>query len=283
MDRLFETNILKPRIKHFGVVFKKPDLLVCLLVLFLALGFIMMPWVFSAYNPIEEVGPHLSAPSFAHWLGTDELGRDLYSRIVYGAVYSLSGAMAAVIFGFMIGGLLGLFSGFVGGLFDVVVMRFIDMLLSIPSLLLSLSLITLLGSGTLQIAVAVGVPSIAGFTRLSRAEVARIRTADFIEAAFGSGASFFQVLYRHVLPNAFYTLIGYSALQFGHALLQIATLGFLGYSVQPPTPEWGLLIAEGRNYVATAWWLTIMPGLFVIAVVISTNRLSHFITARGAL
>lgn len=253
-------------------------LLLAILILVLALAFIVFPSFFTGYNPIVESGPQLAPPSADHWFGTDDLSRDLYARIIYGAVYSISGALAAVAFGFVIGGLLGLISGSVGGKTDTIIMRFIDVLLAIPSLLLSLSLITLMGFGTLQVAIAVGVTSVAGFARLSRAEVSRIRHAEYVEAAFGSGGKFVQVIYRHILPNALYTVVGYAALQFGHALLQIATLGFLGYSVQSPTPEWGLIIAEGRNYVATAWWLTIIPGLFIIAVVLAANRVSRALT-----
>lgn len=258
-----------------------PGLVAALVVLLLAFLFVVAPWLFTSYSPVEEVGEHLTAPSFKHFFGTDELGRDLYARIVYGSVHSLSGALAAVLFGFITGGLLGLMSGSLGGVVDTLIMRAVDVLLSIPSLLLSLTVITLTGFGSLQVAVAVGVTSVAGFARLMRAEVSRIKNADYIEAAYGSGATFWQVIWRHILPNALYTVISYAALQFGHALLQIATLGFLGYGVEPPTPEWGLLIAEGRNYIATGWWLTTMPGLIVIALVLSFNRISRLFSAKG--
>lgn len=269
------------RIKAMRGVSVQFGLIIAISVVFIALAFVVVPGLFTAFNPVEEVGEHMSAPSMQHWLGTDELGRDLYARIVYGAVHSLSGALAAVLFGFAIGGFLGLASGGLGGIVDTIIMRFVDVLLSIPSLLLSLSIITLLGVGSFQVAIAVGVTSIAGFARLSRAEVSRIRNMEYIEAAFGSGATFLQVLYRHIIPNALYTIIGYAALQFGHGLLQIATLGFLGYGVQPPTPEWGLLIAEGRNYIATGWWLTVMPGLFVIVLVVAFNRISRAIAGKA--
>lgn len=258
-----------------------PGLVAALVVLLLAFLFVVAPWLFTSYSPVGEVGEHLTAPSFKHFFGTDELGRDLYARIVYGSVHSLSGALAAVLFGFITGGLLGLMSGSLGGLVDTLIMRAVDVLLSIPSLLLSLTVITLMGFGSLQVAVAVGVTSVAGFARLMRAEVSRIKNADYIEAAYGSGATFWQVIWRHILPNALYTVISYAALQFGHALLQIATLGFLGYGVEPPTPEWGLLIAEGRNYIATGWWLTTMPGLIVIVLVLSFNRISRLFSAKG--
>lgn len=256
-------------------------LVLAIIIVVTALAFVVMPQLFTSYSPIDEVGEHMSAPNMQHWLGTDELGRDLYARIVYGAVHSLTGALAAVLFGFVVGGLLGLVSGSAGSFIDLVVMRFVDVLLAIPSLLLSLSIITLLGFGSVQVALAVGVTSVAGFARLSRAEVARIKNLEYIEAAYGSGATFIKVLYRHILPNALYTIVGYAALQFGHALLQIATLGFLGYGVQPPTPEWGLLIAEGRNYIATGWWLTVMPGIFVIVLVVAFHRISRALIGKN--
>lgn len=264
-----------PKLRLTGTRRIRFGLVLAIIIVVTALAFVVMPQLFTSYSPIDEVGEHMSAPNMQHWLGTDELGRDLYARIVYGAVHSLTGALAAVLFGFVVGGLLGLVSGSAGSFLDLVIMRFVDVLLAIPSLLLSLSIITLLGFGSVQVALAVGVTSVAGFARLSRAEVARIKNLEYIEAAYGSGATFIKVLYRHILPNALYTIVGYAALQFGHALLQIATLGFLGYGVQPPTPEWGLLIAEGRNYIATGWWLTVMPGIFVIVLVVAFHRISR--------
>lgn len=270
-----------PKLRLTGTRRIRFGLVLAIIIVVTALAFVVMPQLFTSYSPIDEVGEHMSAPSMQHWLGTDELGRDLYARIVYGAVHSLTGALAAVLFGFVVGGLLGLVSGSAGSFIDLVIMRFVDVLLAIPSLLLSLSIITLLGFGSVQVALAVGVTSVAGFARLSRAEVARIKSLEYIEAAYGSGATFIKVLYRHILPNALYTIVGYAALQFGHALLQIATLGFLGYGVQPPTPEWGLLIAEGRNYIATGWWLTVMPGLFVIVLVVAFHRISRALIGKN--
>ena len=270
-----------PKLRLTGTRRIRFGLVLAIIIVVTALAFVVMPQLFTSYSPIDEVGEHMSAPNMQHWLATDELGRDLYARIVYGAVHSLTGALAAVLFGFVVGGLLGLVSGSAGSFIDLVVMRFVDVLLAIPSLLLSLSIITLLGFGSVQVALAVGVTSVAGFARLSRAEVARIKNLEYIEAAYGSGATFIKVLYRHILPNALYTIVGYAALQFGHALLQIATLGFLGYGVQPPTPEWGLLIAEGRNYIATGWWLTVMPGIFVIVLVVAFHRISRALIGKN--
>lgn len=235
----------------------------------------LVPEVFTSYSAtVGTAGQQLQPPSADHWLGTDALGRDGYARLVYGAVHSLSGAFLAVAVGLVLGTLLGLLAGSAQGWVDAVVMRVVDVLLSVPSLLLSLSIIIILGFGTLNAAVAVGVASVASFARLVRSEVVRVRRSEYVEAAFGSGGRFGAVLWRHVLPNSLTSVIAMAALQFGSAILSISTLGFLGYGAPPPTPEWGLLIAEGRNYIATAWWLTAVPGLVVVAVVLAANRIS---------
>lgn len=273
-----------PRRRLPGLVRRlRPGLVLSWLVLATVLLFAIAPGLFSAYDPLEGVpGGQLKAPSALHLLGTDALGRDLYARVVHGAIHSLSGALAAVAVGLFVGGALGLAAGSIGGWIDDVVMRLVDVLLSIPTLLLSLSIIILLGFGTVNAAIAVGATAIAGFARLMRSEVVRVRRAEFVEAAFGSGATFAKVLWRHILPNSLTSVIAFTALQFGWAILQISTLGFLGYGAPPPTPEWGLLIAEGRNYMATAWWLTAVPGLLVVVVVLSANRISRSIGRRGA-
>ena len=246
------------------------------LVLAIAFLWAVAPWLFTSYNPLEGVGgEQLRRPDASHLLGTDALGRDLYARIVYGAVHSLTGAFVAVALGLVIGTGLGVVAGSVRRRLDDAIMRLVDVLLSIPPLLLSLSIIILLGFGTVNAAIAVGVTSVAGFARLARSEVVRVRRSDYVEAAFGSGGTFTLVLWRHVLPNSLTSVLAIAALHFGSAVLQISTLGFLGYGAPPPTPEWGLLIAEGRNYISTAWWLTTAPGVIVVLVVLAANRVSQ--------
>ena len=240
------------------------------LVILLALAWALFPALFTGQSPTDTVAPSLQAPSAEHWFGTDATGRDLYARVVYGASQSIVGALVAVLVGLVVGTAMGLAAGAIGGAVDEVLMRVVDVLLAIPALLLSLSVVILLGFGTTSAAIAVGVTSIAVFARLARSRVVSVRVTDFVEAAYGSGGTFFGVLWRHILPNSLTPVIALAALQFGSAILQISTLGFLGYG-----PEWGLLIAEGRNYVATAWWLTVLPGIVVVLVVLATNRLSQ--------
>ncbi|TXH85104.1 MAG: ABC transporter permease [Rhizobium sp.] len=260
----------------------QPGLVLACIVLALVVLWALVPGIFTIYDPVQGLpGQHLRAPSAAHLLGTDSLGRDLYARIVYGAVHSLSGALAAVGIALLVGTTLGVLAGSLGGRLETVIMRLVDVLLSIPDLLLSLSIIVLLGFGTVNAAIAVGCTLIAKFARVVRSEVVTVRRSEYVEAAFGSGGTFFNVLWRHILPNSLTSVIAFAALQAGWAILQLSTLGFLGYGAPPPTPEWGLLIAEGRNYIATAWWLTAAPGLVVVLVVISINRISRAIGSLG--
>lgn len=254
----------------------RPGLIIAWLVLLTVVLWALFPAWFTPFSPTQGVaGAQRLAPGEGYLLGTDQLGRDLYTRIVYGAVHSLSGALIAVGLGLALGSLLGLLAGATGGWLDSLIMRVIDILLAIPGLLLALSVIILLGFGTVNAAIAVGITSIASFTRLVRGETLRIRHSDFVEAAWGSGGTFFSVLLRHIVPNALSTVFAFAALQFGSAILAISTLSFLGYGAPPPTPEWGLLIAEGRNYLATAWWLTAFPGMVVVLVVLAANRISQ--------
>lgn len=253
-----------------------PGLLLAALVLIVAVLWALAPGLFTSFSgTVGSAGNQLKAPGGAHLLGTDEIGRDVLARLIYGARYTLSGAFVAVGVGLVFGGLIGLIAGSFGGLIEDILMRAIDVMLAIPGLLLALSFILILGFGHLQVAVAVGITSVATFARLMRSEVVTIRRADYVEAAFGSGGRFLSVLWRHVLPNSLTSVLALAALQFGSAILQISTLGFLGYGAPPPTPEWGLLIAEGRNYMMTAWWLTLFPGLAVMAVVLAANRVGH--------
>ncbi len=254
----------------------EPGLVLAWIVIATVVLFALFPQLFTSYNPVQGVPVEkLKAPSALHILGTDALGRDLFARIVYGAVHSLTGAFVAVTVGLTVGTALGIIAGSTGGIVEEAIMRVVDVLLAIPGLLLMLSIIILLGFGTVNAAIAVGITSVAAFARLARSEVVRVRRSDYVEAAFGSGGTFFAVLWRHVLPNSLVSVLAFAALQFGGAILAISTLGFLGYGAPPPTPEWGLLIAEGRKYISTAWWLTTAPGIVVVIVVLAANRISR--------
>ena len=278
-------GLVGPRARRRGASRRRiqPTVVLSVLVLAVVVVWAFLPTVFAPYSPIAgDAAAALQPPSAEHLFGTDATGRDMFSRVVHGAIHSLSGALIAVTVGFVLGTAIGVLAGSTGGWVDDVLMRVVDVLLAIPALLLAVSIIVILGFGTAQAAFAVGITSVAAFARLSRSEVVRVRRTDFVEAAFASGGRFGTVLLRHVLPNSLNAVLALAALQFGTAVLSIATLGFLGYGAPPPIPEWGLMISEGRNYIATSWWLTTLPGLVVVFVVMSANRLSSAISDRRA-
>lgn len=260
---------------------RSPATILSLIVLVIAALWALLPGVFATYDPYKGVDVALLAPNGEHIFGTDAVGRDVYSRVVYGAGQSLLGALIAVVVGLVLGTLIGLVAGTQRGWVETVLMRFVDVLLAIPGILLSLSIIIVTGFGSLQAAFAVGMTSVATFARLARSQVIQIAGADFVEAAYGSGATQTQVLFRHVLPNSLTPVLALAALQFGTAILQLSILGFLGYGAPPPVPEWGLLIAEGRDFMSTAWWLIVLPGLAIVATVMSTNHISQVIQTEG--
>ena len=234
------------------------------------------PDAISSRDPLHGVPEQgFRPPGPGHWFGTDELGRDLFTRVVHGAALSLKATLVAVAVAFAAGGLIGLVAGFAGRWVEDVLMRFVDVLLSIPALFLSLAVVTALGYGAVKVAVAVGIASVATFARVMRAEVLRVRQAVFVEAARSCGVRWYGVLGRHVLPNAIGPVLVLATLEFGTAILAVSSLSFLGYGTPPPAPEWGSLISQGRNYLANAWWLTTLPGLTIAAVVLATNRIAR--------
>ncbi|MER6664684.1 ABC transporter permease [Amycolatopsis japonica] len=257
---------------------RKPGLILAIAVLAFALLSAVAPGLFTGQDPLAGVpAEKMQGPSLGHLFGTDETGRDIFARVVHGAALSLQATVIAVVVALVAGSALGLLAGFRGGALDSAIMRCVDVLLAIPSILLSLALVTALGFGTTNVAIAVGVANLAQFARLMRAEVLRVRNGVFVEAARASGVRWTGVLGRHVLPNALGPVLALATLTFGTAVLEVSALSFLGYGATPPTPEWGSLVAGGRGFLATAWWMTTFPGLTVAAVVLSANRLSRAI------
>ncbi|MGU3575439.1 ABC transporter permease [Brucellaceae bacterium C25G] len=245
-------------------------------ILLLVTAWAFLPHIFTDMSPYA-VNPAIryTFPGAEHLFGTDNLGRDLFSRVVYGSAYSLQAAIIAMTVGFGGGVIIGLVSGFSGGWVDDILMRIVDVSLAIPGLLLSLLVITALGFGTINVAIAVGIGAIAGFARVMRAETLRVRNTAYVEAADAYGVGFFTILVRHVLPNALGPALALLPLEFGSAILSVAALGFLGYGATPPEPEWGALVAEGRNYLRTYWWMATLPGVVITIVVFAANFLSR--------
>ena len=254
----------------------------------LAVLWALLPGVFTSFDPIAiDNSRKLLPPSSEHWFGTDLLGRDMYARVVYGARASLLGASMAVAVAVIVGSVLGAVAGWFGGFVDTVVMRLIDVVLSVPGFLLAITIVVVYTAkagqaGLIPAAIAVGLTSAATFARLIRSEVLKVRASNYVEAAITSGATTFTVLRRHVIPNSLAPTVSLIAVQLGIAIIWIASLSFLGLGAQPPNPEWGLLVSDGRQFIATRGWLTLYPALTIIAVVLATNNISRHLTARSS-
>ena len=255
---------------------RKPGFSLALLLVLFALVSAVVPHLLTGFDPYAtSPADKLRAPNFTHWFGTDELGRDLFTRVVYGARLSMLAASLAVGIA-LVGGLgLGILSGFAGGRIDSLIMRVVDVLLALPGVLLALAIVTAIGFGTVPVAIAVGVGIIPGFARTTRAEVLRVKTLPYVEAARLGSASWGRTLLRHILPNAWGPVAVLATLDFGAAILATAGLSFLGFGAVPPAAEWGTLIANGRHFLITAPWVSLLPGLFLVAVVFSLNHIAR--------
>ncbi|MGX9923804.1 ABC transporter permease [Streptomyces sp. NPDC002248] len=263
-------------LRRVAALWRPPGLALSLLVLLLVLGWALLPGLFTAADPLRADPAHrLLAPGAGHPLGTDHLGRDLYARVVHGTARSLGTAFAAVALGVLAGGALGAVAGVAGRAVDAVVMRVVDVLLAVPGLLLSLAVVSALGFGTAQVACAVGVGTVGGIARVSRAQVRRVRGGEYVEAARLAGVAGPLILLRHIVPNAAPPVLALAVTECGTAVLGVASLGFLGFGAPPPAPEWGALISTGRDYLVSAWWLTTLPGLVLVALVVALHRVGR--------
>ncbi|SFS17579.1 peptide/nickel transport system permease protein [Microbacterium sp. cf046] len=254
---------------------RRPGVIVAIAIVAFAIACAVAPSLFATYDPTATApASRLQPPSIAHWFGTDDLGRDLYSRVVHGSTLTIAATVLAIGIALVAGLTLGVLAGFVGGGVDSVTMRVVDVFLAIPGLLLALAIVTALGFGTIPVAVAVGIGIVPGFARTTRAEVLRVKTLPYIEAARSGGASWGRILLTHVLPNSWGPVAVLAVLDFGAAILAVAALSFLGFGAAPPAAEWGTLISNGRNFLITAPWVSLLPGLFVALVVLSLNHLA---------
>jgi len=245
---------------------------------------IAIPSVFTSYDPLSGISAEkLLAPSLSHPFGTDYLGRDLFARVVYGTPLTLLAACVAVPIGMVFGSVLGLLAAGLGGVTETIIMRFVDILLAIPGFLLALSLVAAFGPSVVTLGVGIGISTIAPFARLTRSEVLRVSQLDFVEAAYLSGHGRLHILFHEILPNALGPVLAMIAIEVSQAILIVSALAFLGYGNPPPSPEWGMLIAEGRKYLATAWWITTFPGLVLIVAVLAFAALSKKLQAFGRL
>lgn len=271
-----------PRPRRHGTWWAAPSLVVAVVTLGVMVVCAIAPGVIAPQPPdaVDPLAP-LLPPSAQHLFGTDQLGRDLLSRVVHGARPSLQVGMTAMLIALAIGAAIGLTAGWFGGWVDHIAMRVIDVMLAFPGLLLALAVVTVLGAGTVNVAFAVGLAGVPVFTRLIRAEVLRLRGRPYIDAAVAGGVRSWGIVRRHIVPNGSAPVLVLAALAVGTSILEASSLSFLGFGPTPPTSEWGALVAAGRDHIATAWWLTTFPGLAVAAAVLAVTRIGRAIERAG--
>jgi peptide/nickel transport system permease protein len=241
---------------------------------FLVILFALLGPSLTAYDPIQQnMVEGLTAPCAAHWFGTDEFGRDILSRMLYGTRVALQVGIIVDVISLVIGVLLGLLAGYFGGRLGTLIMRLMDVLLAFPYLLLAMMIVAILGPGLRNAMIAIGVVYIPQYTRLVRGSVLATRELEFVVAAEISGASHWRIMTRHILRNCYSPIIVQASLTFGSAIVQTAGLGFLGLGAQPPAPEWGAMLSTGRSFILQAPWICTFPGLGILFSVIGFNLL----------
>lgn len=220
---------------------------------------------------IAAVGDRLQHPSWQHPFGTDELGRDIFTRVLYGARYSLSVSFVAVLVSLIIGVPLGAIAGFCGGVIENIIMRFNDILLALPSIFTAIAIVSALGKSTLNLMIAVGVCSICTFAQVTRSAVLTVRNNEYVEAARALGATNLHIIFQHILPNCLAPIIVQTTFRMGQAIISAASLSFLGLGIPLPAPEWGAMLSAGRNYLLGYSYMTMFPGLALLITVIAFN------------
>ena len=237
----------------------------------------LAPYSFSSVHPeFLKVPPAvLKGGNVQFLLGTDDLGRDFFSRLIYGTRISMGLSCVVVFLGAFIGGGLGLLSGYLGGRVDAFMRSVVDIMMSFPSILLAIVIVAILGPGLFNTAIAVTIMSLPAFIRIMRGEILKEKNKDYTEAIRSFGANPLRVVFRHILPNTSGPLIIQSALAFSESILNIAALGFLGLGAQPPLPEWGTMISDGRDLMTHAWWLVVCPGVCILILVFCFNILGN--------
>lgn len=256
--------ILKNPLTTFGLV------IICILMITSIFAPFLAPYPDQGRG-LSNLEKRLAPPSAGHLLGTDYLGRDILSRIIFGARVSLRAAIVVVLIVMSIGVPLGLIAGYFGGKIDEVIMRFADMILAFPSLLLAVAIIASLGPSLLNALVAICIPWWPWYTRLMRSQVISLKEMQFVESARAVGASRWRIMFRHILPNCISPIIVQATLDMGFIILALASLGFLGLGTQPPTADWGVMVSDGREFFMKQWWISTFSGAAIFLTVLAFN------------
>ncbi|MET0198001.1 MULTISPECIES: ABC transporter permease [Nocardiaceae] len=249
-----------------------------LLFVLLIAAWAIAPGLFTSQDPyLGTTADKFLPPSWSHLFGTDQLGRDILTRVIHGTRSAVLTALLAVAIGSVAGSIVGLVAGFFGRGVDAVLGRVIDTLLAIPGFLLAVIVVVSLGFASVNAAIAVGISSIAVFARLIRSETLRVKNSAFVESSKLIGGGTLTVLFQHVLPNVYRSVLALAVLQFGLAIINVSALAFLGYGNPPPSPDWGLLVAEGKDFFYRYPWFVYAPGVVMVASVLALQQLSKSI------
>jgi peptide/nickel transport system permease protein len=270
-DALAEPSARRPS-RLRTLVRDRKALLGLIVLLVPSLAALLAPWI-APYDPNEMMFDMIGAPSLAHPLGTDDLGRDLLSRLIYGARISLFVGLSTVLIALVSGVLLGIAAGYFGGFVDTVIMRYIDLQWAFPNFIIAVYLVAVFGTGLSNVIVAVSLAFVDDFARIARGMVLTIKEEQYVAAARVTGTSDWRIMWRHILPNASAPIIVQATVSVSYAILAEAGLSFLGLGVEASTPTWGLILADARSFISRAWWLGVFPGLFIMITVLSINFL----------
>ncbi|QEE61082.1 ABC transporter permease [Salinibacterium sp. dk2585] len=253
-----------------------PTLVLSLLVVAFFLAAAIVPGALATHDPLQfDLAAALQGPSLSHLAGTDEAGRDLYSRIIFGTRESLSIGLGATALSLAIALVLGVTAGLGGRLIDAIVSRGLDVLFAFPMLLVALLFVAAFGPSPATLVLAVGIGTAPGYARMIRGQVLAVRTSPYVEAAHAVGHSSWRVLRQHIVPNAVRPLVAVATLSVGQSIVWASGLSFLGLGVAPPSPEWGALLDAGRAYMTHAWWLEVLPGLAIVLLALAVTTIGR--------
>ncbi|RJT85754.1 ABC transporter permease [Cryobacterium melibiosiphilum] len=243
----------------------------------------LLPGLFTAADPVRtDIGAALLAPSPAHPFGTDQAGRDVFARVLYGSRYSLMIGFGATLIALVAGLMIGAIAGLSRRVGDGVLSRAIEIIMAFPEFLLALIVIAIIGPGETSLLVAVAIAVVPAYARVARVQTLVVKRAGYVEAARTLGVSPVLTVLRHIVPHTIGPLLVMATMGVGTAITAAAGLSFLGLGPKPPTPEWGLILSDGRNFLATAWWIAVFPGLVITATVVSTSTIGRHLRLRGA-